>query len=231
MKKNIKAIFLDIDNTLLDFDECVRRAMVEGFAKFGLKPYEDWMYPIFVKINNKVWEQLENKELTFEELLHTRWQQVFDAIGIDFDGYTFEKYFVDYIYHSAIPVAGAEEILQYLQGKYILCAASNGPYRQQCNRLTKANMLEYFDHIFISERLAAVKPTVAFAEKALAEMQKVGHNFAFEEIMVIGDSLSSDIALGKNCGMQTCLFNREGRIHEAQVDYEVTSLEALKNII
>lgn len=231
MDNSIKVIFLDIDNTLLDFDECVRQSMQEGFAHFGLKPYEEWMYPAFVKINNKVWEQFERKELSFEELLQTRWQQVFDAIGIDFDGYTFEKYFVEYIYHSAILVEGAMELLEYLKGKYLLCAASNGPYGQQCNRLNKAGMLDYFDYVFVSEKLNAVKPTKIFAEKAMQDLTKDGRILDFDEILVIGDSLSSDIALGINCGMKTCFYNRTGKQHDVAVDYEINSLTALKDIL
>ena len=36
-------IFIDIDNTLLDFDAYIRQTMAEGFAHFGLHPYEPYM--------------------------------------------------------------------------------------------------------------------------------------------------------------------------------------------
>ena len=61
---------------------------------------------------------------------------VFAALGIDFDGPVFEKYFRAAIHESAIPVPGAHELLEALRGRYLLAAASNGPYEQQLHRLT-----------------------------------------------------------------------------------------------
>lgn len=230
---NIKAIFLDIDNTILDFDETVRASMREGFAKFGLRPYEPYMYDVFTRLNNAIWQRLERKELTFEELQHERWQQVFDALQINFDGYTFEQYFVDYIYESAILIAGAQELLAYLDSKYIICAASNGPYEQQKHRLAKANVLKYFDYLFISEKLQAVKPTQAFFAKSMQLLnaeRKVP--ILPEEILVIGDSLSSDMALGQNNGLQTCFFNRNGlNVSGVELTYTVTSLAEVHKLL
>ena len=103
----IKAVFLDIDNTLLDFDAYVKESMRMGFEKFHLKPYEDWMYPVFMKINKEMWEGIERGSLTFERLLQIRWNTVFQELGIDFDGCRFETYFREKLCDSAIPVEGA----------------------------------------------------------------------------------------------------------------------------
>ena len=51
----MKLVLIDIDNTLLDFDAYIRRTMEEGFAHFGLRPYEPWMYDVFHRENNKLW--------------------------------------------------------------------------------------------------------------------------------------------------------------------------------
>ena len=55
----MKLILIDIDNTLLDFDAYIRQTMEEGFAHFGLRPYEPWMYDVFHRENNKLWRQIE----------------------------------------------------------------------------------------------------------------------------------------------------------------------------
>ena len=123
----MKAIFIDIDNTLLDFDEYVRTTMAEGFAHFGLPAYRPEMYHTFTAENNKLWRRIEEGTLTFEELQKIRWSRIFDALGIAFDGPTFEHYFRTAIYDSAIPVPGAVPLLQSLSRHSILCAASNGP--------------------------------------------------------------------------------------------------------
>ena len=123
----IKVIFIDIDNTLLSFDEYVKQAMREGFEKFGLGEYRGEMFGVFLGINAKLWRAIEKKEITFEELGQIRWNMVFEKLGIDFDGVVFEDYFRARLRESAIPVDGAYEMLDYLSSKYTLCAASNGP--------------------------------------------------------------------------------------------------------
>lgn len=99
----MKAIFIDIDNTLLDFDAYVRESMRAGFARFGLRPYEPWMYDIFVRENDKLWQAIERSELTFARLQEIRWNTVFRALGIEADGIAFERYFREALHESAIP--------------------------------------------------------------------------------------------------------------------------------
>lgn len=64
----MKAVFLDIDNTLLSFDGYVKQTMKEGFEHFGLKPYEPYMFDVFIRENTKLWRQIEQGTLVFEEL-------------------------------------------------------------------------------------------------------------------------------------------------------------------
>lgn len=158
----MQMIFIDIDNTLLDFDAYIRQTMREGFVHFGLKPYEPYMEAVFHRENGKLWRQIEQGTLTFAELEAIRWDRVFTALDIAFDGQVFEKYFRAALYDSAIPVDGAMELLEALHGKYPLAVASNGPYDQQLHRLELAGMKRYFDWFFVSERLGASKPPGPF---------------------------------------------------------------------
>ena len=209
----MKAIFLDIDNTLLSFDEYVKHSMEEGFAHFGLKKYEPGMYETFTKVNNTLWQRIESGTLSFSELEKIRWNQVFQALDIAFDGVVFEKYFRKSLYESAIPEEGAYELLNDLQRKYILCAASNGPYDQQVHRLEIADMKKYFDYIFVSEKLGASKPSPMFFDRAFEEMNKDRKTIIMpEECMILGDSVTSDIEGGLRYGMKTCLYRRNKKI-------------------
>ena len=76
----IRVIFLDVDNTLLSFTGYVKQTMKEGFAHYGLKPYEESMYAVFEKINNGLWQKIEKRELTLEELMKIRWNTIFAAL-------------------------------------------------------------------------------------------------------------------------------------------------------
>jgi len=226
----IKAVFFDIDSTLLDFDAYVIQSMREGFEKFGIGHYSDELFPIFTRINSGLWQAHERGELSFEDIKRDRWNLVFRAMGHEGDGVAFEEYFRLALFDNAIPVDGAYEALEYLKGKYLMCVASNGPFDQQMNRLSIADMRKYFDFFFISERLGIQKPDPRFCEKAFAEMKAAGLDIKPEEIVIIGDSMSSDMKLGKNCGLKTCLFDPKGKNSDAQVDWIIKSLAEIKGI-
>jgi len=200
----IKAVLLDIDDTLLSFEKFVIESMKSGFKKFGIGEYSDEMFRMFNEINSKLWKDLEKGEISFEDLKKTRWNLVFRHMGVSADGEAFEKYFRECLFESAIPEDGAMELIEYLHPKYILCAASNGPYRQQVNRLKLCGMLPYFSHLFISEEIGSSKPSEEFfnacMERLNADPEK---NILPGEVMMIGDSLTSDMAGGINAGMQT----------------------------
>ena len=225
----MKLILIDIDNTLLDFDAYIRQTMEEGFAHFGLRPYEPWMYDVFHRENNKLWRQIEEGTLTFPELEKIRWNKVFAALDITFDGTVFEKYFRTALHESAIPVEGAKELLETLHSRYTLAAASNGPYEQQLHRLEIGGMKPYFDHFFISERAGAAKPAPAFFDYAFRALnQDRTDPILPQETLIIGDSLTSDIAGGLQYGMKTCYYRRPGApAAPAGVDYTVTALSQI----
>lgn len=228
----IKAVLFDIDNTLLDFDAYVRQAMREGFEEFGLCEYNDGMYDTFTRINSGLWHDIEKGKLTFDELLHIRWNKVFEALGIHFDGYEFEKHFRGKLFTNAIPVDGAHDILDYLSGKYILAAASNGPYEQQINRLKVGGMYEILSYHFISEKIGASKPSPEYFAYCMNEINKGREESILPcEVMMIGDSLTSDMAGARGYGMKTCYFDRHGKGTDESVDYVINNLSEIKNIL
>lgn len=230
----IKAVLFDIDNTLLSFDEYVKESMKNGFEKFGIATYNDEMFAAFTQVNSKLWRLIEKGEMTFEELLKTRWNKIFEHLGISADGVAFEKYFRERLFDSAIPENGAMDLLKYLHGKYILCVASNGPYQQQKNRLKVGGMLPYFSDLFISEEIGSSKPAKSFFATCFERLNsKLEQKIQPNEIIIIGDSLTSDMAGGIRFGMQTCFYNpaKKEVPSDVKIDYTVTSLNEITNIL
>ena len=58
MNNKIKVLFLDIDNTLLDFDAGAAWGMEQCFRKAGLE-YRSEMFSVFTEENNKIWQRIE----------------------------------------------------------------------------------------------------------------------------------------------------------------------------
>ena len=224
---NIKAVFIDIDNTLLDFNKCALWSMQKAFNDYGLS-FENSMFDTFNMINNRLWLRIEKGELTKEELYACRWNMIFALIGIDVDGVEFENVFYSYLTESAELVDGALDLLKYLHGKYLVCAASNASYAQQIKRLNNAGMTEYLDRIFISEQIGFSKPQKEFFERCFEKISPIVPS----ETVMIGDSLPADIEGGASFGMKTCRYNHNLTNESSDLpDFTVCSLSEIKKYL
>ena len=200
-----KAIFFDIDNTLLDFDACSEEAIRLGFEERGMT-WEHALYPTFLRINNALWQQLERGELTQEGLYAIRFDRVFAAMGIEADGADFERGFRIRLHDLAVPMAGAGELLRSLSADFRLFAASNGPHEQQVNRLANARLLSCFEEVFTSQRMGHSKPGRAFFDQCFALLPGLRP----AECAMVGDSLTADIAGAVDYGMEAVWLNPNG---------------------
>lgn len=230
----IKIVIFDVDDTLLSFSGYVKEAMKKGFALYGLREYEDYMYDVFKRINDGFWKRIEQGTLMFEELRDIRWNTIFKELDIDFDGKMFEDFFRKELFSSAILEPGVMELLDYLKTRYVLCVASNGPYEQQINRLKVSGLYEYFEGCYISSMVGAQKPEAQFFEYCFKDLASKGYSdIAPGEVMIIGDSMSADIGGGKCYGLQTCLYSKNGRTKEdaPEADYIVNKLTDIMDIL
>ncbi len=220
---SMKLIFIDVDNTLLDYDAYTEKTLRDGFKRFDLGEFNQHVIDTFHKENDLLWREIEKGILTFEELQKIRFNKVFAALNISFDGEVFEAYYREELFSSAIPISHSYEMLEYLKKKgYILAVASNGPYKQQLNRLEIGKMKDYFSYFFISENLGFAKPAKEFFDKAINEIKE---DISREEMLIIGDSLTSDMAGGKNAGIKTCLYNKKKvELTNVKVDFVLNDL-------
>ena len=227
--EKVKAVLLDVDNTILDFHQCARAAMQATFKDGGLA-YEEEMFPVFMEVNDYLWEELEKETLSREELYKIRWKLIFERLGIEgTDPVDFDATFRKYIGGFAFPIEGAYELLDYLSKKYILCIASNASRKRQLKRLTTANMLSYVKYVFTSEEIGHPKPEKAFFDACLSTLEGI----RAEETVVIGDSLTADIAGGVTAGMKTIWYNhfRVPAPADFSGDHIVNSLQEIQNIL
>lgn len=224
----IAAVFIDIDNTLLDFGKCSEYSIKMSCEKYNIE-YSDALNMTFREINRGLWNRIENGALTREELLKIRWQLVFDEMGIEGNGEEFEQLFIHYLTESHEETKGAYDLVKYLGAKYTLCAASNAPHEQQLIRLEKAGMLGFFSEIFTSERIGFSKPSAEFFDKCFFLLP----NISKEETVMIGDSISADIAGGAKYGIKTIWFNeaKDAPPSDITPDYTVNKLCEIKNIL
>ena len=223
----IKAVILDVDNTLLDFNLSAELAIKDGFSELELH-FSDRVMPEFLRLNEILWHKIEKKEMTREDLHAVRWKTIFSALGINADGLKMEQLFLKYLKEHAIPVDGAVDLVKYLAKKYRLFTASNAPYLQQVNRLTISGIMPYIEKIMSFESQGIYKPQKEFFAQCLTEILPAKQ----DEIVLIGDSLTADMRGGRDIGVTTVWFNPTGKTApDGLCDFTVKSLSEIKNIL
>ncbi len=223
----IKAVFIDVDDTILDFHKSSADAIEKMFRAKGY-PFKEDTLEIYHKINYPLWQRVTNGEMTADELKLIRWNEIFKALGIEGDGIEFEEMYKDYLTRTHYLVDGAEELLKYLSSKYKVYAASNAHYEQQRQRLEGAGVLKYLSGIFCSHEIGADKPSKRFFEHCFESIKNTNPS----ELVMIGDNGEADIKGAHDCGMKTIWFNMRGRYAKPdEADFSVDSLTQIMKIL
>ena len=221
-------LFLDLDDTILDFHKAEHIALGKTFRGFGLEPTDEVMSR-YSQINKAHWEMLERKELTREEVLVGRFAVLFLEYGIHVDPTQCARTYENNLSIGHYFLPGAYEAVASLSKKYKLYLASNGTAKVQAGRLESANISHFFQEIFISQEIGANKPDIAYFNGCFAKIP----DFDVTKSMIVGDSLTSDILGGIHAGMKTCWVNPKGKIPYADIqpDYEIQSLSQLEKLL
>ena len=223
----IEFLFLDLDDTILDFHKAERIAIAKTIRDFGVEPTEA-VLTRYHQINKFHWEQLEKGILTREQVLVNRFAVLFKELGLEVDAQlcarTYEKNLS--VGHWFLP--GAEEAVDALSKKYRLFLASNGTASVQAGRMTSANLYRFFEKVFVSQEIGANKPSREYFQRCFAQIP----DFDPERAIMVGDSLTSDILGGINAGIKTCWVNPEHQsAADIHADYEIESITQLDALL
>ena len=77
-------LFLDLDDTILDFHKAERIAISKTITEFGVEPTEE-ILNLYHHINKAHWEMLERGKLTREQVLVNRFGVLFERLGVSVD--------------------------------------------------------------------------------------------------------------------------------------------------
>lgn len=213
--KKYKTVLIDLDDTLFDFGQDQKVAFKEAMRQIGQDCTEE-MYETYCKINLELWEMLNVGKIELKVLLTKRFDLFFEKYGIKQKAKEFDEILTTSFQKTGTPIKGAREALEYLSGKYELVVTSNGPKNQQYHRLGNADFLKYFSQIFISEEVGFNKPNKEFFDIVFQKIETKDKS----QILIIGDSLSSDIKGGRLVGIDTCWYHTKKE--ENQIDHEPT---------
>lgn len=224
----IDTLFLDLDDTILDFHKAEHLAVKKTFASFGIDP-TDAVCSRYSQINKAHWEMLERKELTRQQVVVGRFATLFRELGVEVDAQQCASRYEHNLSIGHYFLPGAEEALEILSKKYRLYLASNGTAKVQAGRLESANISHYFQEIFVSQQIGANKPDKLYFDRCFARIP----GFCAEKTMIVGDSLTSDILGGIRAGIATCWVNPAHKpVREDIVpDYQIEALSQLPALL
>ncbi|MDU5559681.1 YjjG family noncanonical pyrimidine nucleotidase [Anaerococcus vaginalis] len=222
----IKAVLIDIDDTIFDFEKCSKNSFLKTLEKFNIKfKEEDFSY--FNRVNDILWTKQKLGEINIKEVFIKRDYLMGKYFNIDIEKGLFNDLFVKFLYDEIEMVDGIEDLLLYLSDKYKIFTASNGIYKMQENRLKKSNLDKYFDKIFVSDKIGFEKPDKKFFQKIM-DLTK----FSNDDLIMIGDSIKSDIIGAKNSKIKSIYFNKEDKkITDKNFTYQVKNLSEIKKIL
>lgn len=226
----IKTLLWDIDGTLLDFGKAEAYGIRKCFEQFSLGECTDEMLERYSVINRKYWEALERGELTKSQVLHDRFIEFFSSESIKFKHIDeFNDEYQLRLGDKAFFCDNALETVMSLKGKYRQYAVTNGTIVAQKRKLTQSGLINIFDDIFISDEIGYEKPAVEFFN---AVQEKIGA-FSRNEVMIIGDSLTSDMQGGNNVGILCCWYNPYGKENKQRIkiDYEINNITQVLKIL
>lgn len=225
-----KYLLWDIDGTVLDFLASESYAIKTLFKKYGIGECNDEMLRAYSQINVKYWSLLEKNLMTKPEILVGRFREFFEKFGIDSSiAESFNKEYQlalgDYIEF----VKDAKELLLSQKGKYVLVAVTNGTKAAQDKKLHLSGLDKIFDAIFISEDVGFEKPNIEYFEHVFKKLDITDKS----EVLLIGDSLTSDMRGGMNAGIDTCWYNphHKENTYDIPINYEIDELIKLNDVL
>ncbi len=225
-----KYLLWDVDGTILDFLASEAYAIKFLFKKYGMGECSDEMLKLYSGINAKYWQKLERNELTKPEILVGRFREFFEKVGADTS--IVENFNAEYqvtLGDHIEFVDKAKEILLSQKGKYVIVAVTNGTRVAQEKKLRLSGLNDIFDDIFISEDVGAEKPNKEYFDYVFQKLCITDKR----EVLLIGDSLTSDMRGGFIAGIDTCWFNPNHTPNTLgiPVTYEIDDLGKVMEIV
>ena len=165
----IRALLMDIDDTLFDFQTSSRNALSIAFRAFGL-PFTPEMWERYRALDAELWQRFERGEITKEALYVERFRVFFAEYGLEADPAAFNAAYFRELGDQCNFMPHCEQALRQLHAQYKIFIVTNGNTEIQTRRIAASGMAQYFDRVFISEQMGCKKPDKLFYDKVFAEI-------------------------------------------------------------
>jgi 2-haloacid dehalogenase len=226
-----RTLLFDLDHTLFDFDTSEQHAFAAALGVVGID--EDASHlPTYQRLNTALWAAAERGEIRSSEIRNLRFTQLAHELGIDADEATVTAMADAFVHglgaHGDL-YPGVADLLDSLAGDVSMAIVSNGLGEVVHARVERLGMAEWFDVVIVSSEVGVSKPHAGIFDAAFAALGEPERGTT----VMIGDSLTSDVAGGAAYGLDTVWYNRRGidACPHEPITHEIRDLSDLTRIL
>jgi 2-haloacid dehalogenase len=221
-------LLFDADGTLFDYDTAEAEALAATYDQAGVEYHPDAL-DIYRTVNGELWLDFERGTVTQDRLKVERFEALLEATGISADPQFFSRRYLENLGTRTDLIDGADEIVSTLAGKSRILIITNGIASVQRPRFSSSAIRNHLSGFVISEEVGSAKPAPEIFEAAFSQMD----NPSRDDVLMIGDSLTSDIKGGNDFGIHTCWYNPDGEPGNEEIlpTYEIRSLDDLLAVV
>lgn len=222
-------ILFDADQTLFDFEKSERYALEKTIQKLGFLYTEETHLALYHDMNKKIWKEFEEGLITQEKLKVERFNRFKEKTNWDFAPEKFADYYMDFLAQASFVYDDALELIISLKEQHRLAIITNGLTRVQTKRIRGSILANYFEEIVISEEIKFSKPNPEIFAHTLEKLGQIDKG----AVLMVGDSLTSDIRGGNLFGIDTCWYNPEKIENTLDITptYEIQRLVDLSQLV
>lgn len=223
---NYRVILMDADDTLFDFRKA-EDAAIHRLCELHRIPDADAVAPLYSRINLALWKRLEQGEITQSELRVERFTELSRALGLPLDPDLLNQDYSRALSEGAFLRDGALPLCRTLSKSLPLYIVTNGILEIQTNRLSRSELRPYIQEMFVSQEIGFSKPRREYFDEVLHRIGSPPR----EQVILLGDSLSSDMRGGRAAGIATCWYCPDGGTPTADCDFSISHLSEFCSVV
>jgi 2-haloacid dehalogenase len=204
--KKYKSIFFDADDTLFDYPQAERIAVLACRHEFHIPLEPEIFIAAYRRHNHDVWREFERGETDQATLRVERFRRLAAELAIpNLPLERVSAFYLEALANQSQLLPGALDLVRELAKRFPLALITNGIASVQNKRFAASPITQYFQAVVISEEVGIAKPDPRIFMPAL---QKIGVEAI--DVLYVGDSVTSDMAAARNAGMDFCWLNPKG---------------------
>lgn len=200
--RKYNTILLDADGTILDFEKASRVSFSNLMEEYEIQDTEE-NYELFNQICRRYWSEFELGKIDRTSLVSGIYGDFFSAMHrTNIDYYEADKRSLFYLSQTGFLLPGALEFVKKISKNASVFILTNGYDQVQRSRLQRAGVMQYVSGVYTSEQIGFSKPQPEYFQYFFNDRPDLKK----EEMIMLGDSIASDISGAKQAGIDACLL-------------------------